>query len=144
MMPVTTKPNERKIMSYHHNLLVAKIRRKGGWIVQSSPAEIVLTKNFNRKPVSIVLYKNKDKDTYILRPAVYEFHSTVSHFDYIGDIENRWTRNKQIFYAVVKLLKDVKAWKSISNPDFLKVNTFNKKSKKYDLQENLRELIKGK
>jgi len=132
-------------MSYH-NALVAKLRRKGGWIIESTSTQIIMSKALGKKigsrVVSVMLERTRSPGMYVLRPFGYEFHSTTSHYDYRGDRELRWTRDKGVFKSVIKILKAVGGWECIENQNFLKVNDLNKRSKKDKLSLDLNHLMK--
>jgi hypothetical protein len=126
--------------SAHHGMFIAKLRKHGGFIVGGSGNEIILSRVFNRKtnrPISVVLTRNATTNRYTIDPCGSEYTSSASHFEYRGDVEFRWTRDKRVLKYLIDTLKAIKCWDRIENKDFLKVNDRNKKSKKDRLDKEL-------
>ena len=129
-------------MSFHR-AMIGKLQTQGRWLVDSSAHSITLTKKFGKKTskvISVALAKESD-GTYTLAPIDYEFRSTVSHFDYVGE-EHRWARNKCFIRSLISSLKDVGLWNYIRNREtFIQVNVNNKKVNKVMVKNQLKDLI---
>jgi hypothetical protein len=129
-------------MSYHR-ALIAKLQKQGRWLVSGSAHTITLTKKFGKKVgkvVSVNLAKEVD-GTYTIAPIDYEFRSTVSHFDYVGE-EHRWARNKTFIRSLIASLKDVDIWDHIKNKEtFIQINAHNTKVNKTMVKNQLNSLI---
>jgi hypothetical protein len=128
----------------YHKMFIGKLMKNGRWLVNHTASQIQLTKTFGGKrtarAVSVLLEKNSE-GKYTIEPANYDFRSVSSHFDYLVE-ENRWTRNKNVFHALVGTLKAVGMWPEfIENTEFIKINENNKKASKTNLEKELNSFL---
>ena len=126
-------------MSFHRALL-ANLQRDGTWLATGTDHQITLTKKFGTRIVEFILEKHGD-GLYTIVPTGYEFASSISHWDYLNG-ERRLARNKTIIASFIRTLKTVKMWEYITNKEFVRVNTNNKKSNKKKVGSELTELFR--
>ena len=124
-----------------HLSVVAQLESEKNYKVRYTADKIFLTKMITKKPITFTLVRDIESRGYIMMPCNYTFRSSVSHFDYYED-ESRFTRNKGVIKSFLKTLQNSFIWKYISNKDsFLKVNSFNIKSKKDNARKELKNMI---
>ena len=124
-----------------HSSIIAQLETEKRYTVRHTTNKIFLTKMIAKKPITFTLIRDIESKGYVMMPCNYTFRSTVSHFDY-GDDEQRYTRNKGVINSFLKTLKSSFIWNHIVNKDsFLKVNTFNLKSKKVNARKELKDMI---
>jgi hypothetical protein len=118
-------------MRQSHQDTIASLLESGtsyGWKIDSSPNSITAYKTILGKTISIVL--EREPTGYVLCPVEYRYQNKISYLDY-GFEEQRWSRNKNILFAFINLLKRAGIWDLIKNKNsFLKVNESNKKTGK--------------
>jgi len=124
-----------------HESVISQLEAEKHYKVRSTKHKIFLTKMITKKPVTFTLVRDIESKGYIMLPCNYTFRSRISHFDYCED-ENRFTRNKGVIKSFLRSLQRSFVWNHITNKDsFLKVNSFNLKSKKGDVKKQLKDMI---
>lgn len=114
--------------------------RRQGWFLTNDSKQIKMTKKLNGRVISVIFVLNK-KGKYEIKPALYDFRSTISHFDYF-EPEFRWSRNKRFFIQLIKVLKDANVWSFFDTTNFLKVNDLNSKANQKKLDQDLQNYLK--
>ena len=118
-----------------------RIEEDGRWLISPkvSSESISLFKFFSCKVISVVL--RRESEGYVIKFPDYIFESSISHFA-PAEEEKRLCRNKTMITSLIKMLKRVNLWDSVSNKDFLRINKNNKRSSKKDLKKELTSLTK--
>lgn len=113
---------------------------KTRFVVKKMGPDYSLHKSYNGRPVTFIL-KNMKDGKFELYPATYVFVNSISHYDYVR-VENRFCRNKQVIFKVLKELKKINFLNRISNiSHYLKPNEGNKKKVKSFLLKDLDKLL---
>jgi hypothetical protein len=95
---------------------------------------IKISKYQKDREISVVLLYDSIDDTFELQEPVYRYYSKISYYDFKRP-ENRWTRNKEFLFTLIRNLKRCSLWEKISNKDFIGINEFNKEiSSEYRLK----------
>ena len=103
---------------------IQKTQRSGYFLVEElNTGGYRLSRSIGGKPIAFILEQplGHAMGGFWIKPPAYIFKSKISFFDFCED-ENRWTRNKQIITALLKLLRCSGIWRYIENKTFFEVN----------------------
>jgi Cft2 family RNA processing exonuclease len=127
-------------MSKARDELIRMLRDEKKWIVMPvGQKEITMHRKVGNHHISVRLEEVGDR-TFRINPAGYTYQSSCSHYTYV-EKETRWSRNKNMFWAILNSLKNSRAIDYISNLDeFIVINRNCKKSNKRRLAEDLKNL----
>lgn len=113
------------VMKMSKNRVIATLINDGRFDVAEKGGDIQLFKVINGRTVSIILESIEGGGRYMIRPPKYNFHSPVSHFDYL-EYEERITRNKGLLFRLIRCLKETKVWNVVDNTKgFFEINQHN-------------------
>jgi len=135
------KTFSKEIMDCIHNLRQFYEGASKNDYVEATYPVIEILKMFKEREMSVRLIFDSGDKTFEIQAPTYHYFSKISHYDY-NKPENRWTRDKDFLFNLIRNLKHSGLWEMVSNKDFLVVNSFNKRTNPKELWKALKEIEK--
>ena len=121
------------------NILRAKYKKSKTCVIADYPV-IEIVRFLDRKEISEKLTYDPATGTFTIEAPDAQYYSTISHYDF-RRAERRWTRNKDLLFALIKDLKYCGLWDHVANKNFLTINSHNENIDPKKLKTDLKKIM---